>query len=153
MESILIRFNFQGDWWYGETNSGSMGWFPKSYVNINVTNGQEVPANDGGLNEYYVALYEYASRELGDLDFNQGEIILVVKKDGDWWTGVIGDRTGIFPSNYVDKCDAPSQVSKKNVIKFCTFKCSVLHLFLFFLYSFLWTNTWLVCNSGCGSFY
>ncbi|XP_033230304.1 intersectin-1 isoform X3 [Belonocnema kinseyi] len=98
----------QGDWWYGETNSGSMGWFPKSYVNINVTNGQEVlPTTDGGLNEYYVALYEYASKESGDLNFNQGEVILVVKKDGDWWTGVVGDRTGIFPSNYVDKCDVP----------------------------------------------
>lgn len=24
-----------------------------------------------------------------------------MKKDGDWWTGVIGNRTGIFPANYV----------------------------------------------------
>jgi len=25
----------------------------------------------------------------------------VVKKDGDWWTGKIGDRIGVFPFNYV----------------------------------------------------
>lgn len=27
--------------------------------------------------------------------------MLVIKKEGDWWTGMIGDRTGIFPANYV----------------------------------------------------
>lgn len=30
-----------------------------------------------------------------------GEHIKVIKKDGDWWTGSIGNRIGIFPSNYV----------------------------------------------------
>lgn len=60
-----------------------------------------------GLNEHYVALYRYTSTETGDLSFNQGEIILVIKKEGDWWTGCIGNKTGIFPSNYVEKCDVP----------------------------------------------
>lgn len=69
-----------------------------------------IPPADG-LNEYYMSLYQYASAESGDLNFNQGEVILVIKKEGDWWTGVIGDRTGIFPSNYVEKYDMPDQVS------------------------------------------
>jgi uncharacterized protein YqfA (UPF0365 family) len=34
-----------------------------------------------------------------------GEEVIVVKKDGDWWTGVIGSRTGIFPANYVQAPD------------------------------------------------
>lgn len=55
--------------------------------------------------EWYMAMYPYESGEPGDLSFGQGEMMLVVKKDGDWWTGVIGDRTGIFPSNYVQKSD------------------------------------------------
>lgn len=59
--------------------------------------------------DYYVALYPYTSTEPGDLMFNQGEVVLVVKKEGEWWTGVIADRTGIFPSNYVQKAD--TQVS------------------------------------------
>jgi hypothetical protein len=25
----------------------------------------------------------------------------VIKKEGDWWTGVIGNNTGMFPANYV----------------------------------------------------
>ncbi|XP_043682777.1 intersectin-1 isoform X2 [Vespula pensylvanica] len=100
----------QNDWWYGELSNGSKGWFPKSYVKETITNDKDLVASvDDGLNEYYVALYQYASTETGDLSFNQGEVILVIKKEGDWWTGCIGDRTGIFPSNYVEKCDAPIQ--------------------------------------------
>ena len=89
------------------------GWFPKSYVKTTLENGEEMPTAEGGLNEYYVALYDYGSKEAGDLSFSQNEIILVVKKEGDWWTGVIGNRTGIFPSNYVDKCSVPNQVSDR----------------------------------------
>lgn len=49
----------------------------------------------------YVAMYTYESSEQGDLTFQQGDMILVTKKDGDWWTGTLGDKTGVFPSNYV----------------------------------------------------
>lgn len=56
--------------------------------------------------EYYIASYPYQSVEQGDLTFGAGEIIIVVKKDGDWWTGKVGDNVGIFPSNYVQKYDA-----------------------------------------------
>lgn len=55
--------------------------------------------------EYYIVLYPYESAEPGDLNMNQDEVVLVTKKDGDWWTGVIGDRSGIFPSNYVQYLD------------------------------------------------
>lgn len=43
--------------------------------------------------------------EPGDLNMNQDEVVLVTKKDGDWWTGTIGERSGIFPSNYVQYLD------------------------------------------------
>lgn len=36
--------------------------------------------------------------------------MMVTKKEGDWWTGVIGERVGIFPSNYVERCDNPELV-------------------------------------------
>ena len=48
-------------------------------------------------------MYPYESNEPGDLSFVAGEVVTVIKKEGDWWTGVIGDRTGVFPSNYVQK--------------------------------------------------
>lgn len=56
--------------------------------------------------EYYIASYPYQSVEQGDLTFNTGELVTVVKKEGDWWTGKIDDRIGIFPSNYVQKVDS-----------------------------------------------
>lgn len=42
---------------------------------------------------------------------NQDEVVLVNKKDGDWWTGTIGDRSGIFPSNYVQYLDPQVNLS------------------------------------------
>lgn len=66
------------------------------------------PAADtynGGDVEYYIAAYPYESAEAGDLNFTAGEMIIVTKKEGDWWTGTIGTRTGMFPSNYVQKAD------------------------------------------------
>ncbi|PKU37032.1 hypothetical protein llap_12664 [Limosa lapponica baueri] len=51
--------------------------------------------------EEYIAMYTYESSEQGDLTFQQGDMILVTKKDGDWWTGTLGDKSGVFPSNYV----------------------------------------------------
>lgn len=61
-----------------------------------------MPPDAGGeIAEYYISCYPYQSAEIGDLVFDAGEYITVIKKDGDWWTGTIGPRTGIFPSNYV----------------------------------------------------
>ncbi|KAL1373649.1 hypothetical protein pipiens_018540, partial [Culex pipiens pipiens] len=60
-------------------------------------NNNLVAATYNGDVEYYVACYAYQSAEIGDLVFDTGEVIAVTKKEGDWWTGNIGNRTGIFP--------------------------------------------------------
>merc|ERR1711874_791722 len=49
------------------------------------------------------------SEEPGDLTFEAGEEIEVVKKENEWWTGKIGDRTGVFPYNYVEA--VPSEIN------------------------------------------
>ncbi|VDI04357.1 intersectin [Mytilus galloprovincialis] len=59
--------------------------------------------------ECYVAVYSYQSSEPGDLHFNQNDVVMVTKMDGDWWTGSMGERTGIFPHNYVKKMDIPQK--------------------------------------------
>lgn len=38
-------------------------------------------------------------------------MIYVIKKEGDWWTGVIGNNTGMFPANYVQ----PSSDNNTNI--------------------------------------
>lgn len=55
-------------------------------------------------------MYTYESTEQGDLSFQQGEVVVVTRKEGDWWTGTAGGRTGVFPSNYVKPRDSASEV-------------------------------------------
>lgn len=61
-----------------------------------------------GDSEYFIANYTYISQEPGDLTFNAGEVITVLKKEGDWWTGKLRSNVGIFPCNYVQKVDVVS---------------------------------------------
>lgn len=58
------------------------------------------------LSSEYVALYTYESPEPGDLTFTEGDTILVSEREGEWWRGSIGDRSGVFPSNYVKPKEA-----------------------------------------------
>jgi len=49
----------------------------------------------------YVASYAFTGTEPGDLSFNAGDVISVTSTDGEWWTGSLNGKTGIFPANYV----------------------------------------------------
>lgn len=118
---VITVLEQQENWWFGEVHGGR-GWFPKSYVRI--IPGNEVKRKEPeslyaavnkkptsttyAVGEEYIALYPYSSVEPGDLTFAEGEEILVTQKDGEWWTGSIGDRSGIFPSNYVKPKDQES---------------------------------------------
>lgn len=130
---VPLEQNAEPGWLAGEIN-GHTGWFPESYVEkmedesaVPVADAAAQPAaavTDGfkddnvlaaeselattataGDVEYYIAAYPYESAESGDLSFGAGEMVMVIKKEGEWWTGTIGNRTGMFPSNYVQKAD------------------------------------------------
>ena len=73
-----------------------------------------------GDDAYYLAVYPYESDEPGDLTFGAGEMVHVVKKDGDWWTGVIGARTGVFPSNYVQKAEHQNEAAADSEVEAAT---------------------------------
>lgn len=117
---VITVLEQQDMWWFGEVQ-GQKGWFPKSYVKLisgpvrkstsvdtgptegpsslkRVASPAAKPAIPG---EEFVAMYTYESSEHGDLTFQQGDVIVVTKKDGDWWTGTVGETSGVFPSNYV----------------------------------------------------
>uniref|UniRef100_A0A8K9V766 Intersectin 2b n=1 Tax=Oncorhynchus mykiss TaxID=8022 RepID=A0A8K9V766_ONCMY len=109
-DDVIWVLEQQDSWWLGELN-GAQGWFPKTYVtllgeNEDTTNSINSPP-DGSevvfcvVQSEYVALYTYESPEPGDLTFREGDVILVTQREGEWWSGGIGDRTGVFPSNYV----------------------------------------------------
>ncbi|XP_054653972.1 intersectin-1 isoform X5 [Dunckerocampus dactyliophorus] len=134
---IITVLEQQDMWWLGELQTGQRGWFPKSYVklisaamappiiasarskNTSETTVSESPPNgkrpsptpvkptESG--EEYVAMYTYESSEQGDLSFQQGDVVMVTRKEGDWWTGMVGGKTGVFPSNYVKPRDSNSE--------------------------------------------
>ena len=55
------------------------------------------------MGDRYKAIYHFPGEAQGDLSFKEGDIILVTKKNGDWWTGVLDGREGVFPFNYVQE--------------------------------------------------
>ncbi|GAA5840539.1 hypothetical protein JCM9279_007359 [Rhodotorula babjevae] len=63
------------------------------------------PGRPGAQKEYATALYDYAATADGDLSFNAGERIEIVKRTesaNDWWVGRREDGSeGNFPSSYV----------------------------------------------------
>ncbi|XP_017082489.1 intersectin-1 isoform X1 [Drosophila eugracilis] len=74
-------------------------------INTSAAPAASADLSAAGDVEYYIAAYPYDSAEDGDLSFGAGEMVMVIKKEGEWWTGTIGNRTGMFPSNYVQKAD------------------------------------------------
>ncbi|XP_035390788.1 intersectin-1 isoform X2 [Electrophorus electricus] len=130
---VITVLEQQDMWWFGEVQ-GQRGWFPKSYVKLisgpvrksmSIESGSSdsppsmkrpspSPNKPMDLGEAvclhvpseYLAMYTYESSEQGDLTFQQGEVIAVLRKEGDWWTGTVGGRTGVFPSNYVKPKDS-----------------------------------------------
>lgn len=59
----------------------------------------------------WTALHDYNAQNEDELSLRCGHIVYVLSKDsaisGDegWWTGKIGDKVGIFPSNFVTDAD------------------------------------------------
>ncbi|XP_035265370.1 intersectin-1 isoform X1 [Anguilla anguilla] len=122
---IITVLEQQDMWWFGEVQ-GLRGWFPKSYVklisgpvrkSLSIESGSSdsppsvkrptpSPSKPLEPGEEFTAMYTYESSEQGDLTFQQGDVITVLKKEGDWWTGAVGGRTGVFPSNYVKPRDS-----------------------------------------------
>ncbi|XP_077409636.1 intersectin-2-like isoform X2 [Vanacampus margaritifer] len=74
------------------------------------TDTETLDGGDSVQLEEYVALYTYESPEAGDLTFEEGDVVVVTEREGEWWRGCIGDQTGVFPSNYVRPVE--SEVSR-----------------------------------------
>jgi len=66
---------------------------------------EEVAEPEGGeevSGQWAEALYDYTSKEAGDLPLQAGESVLVTEQtSADWWTGEVDGRSGLFPATYV----------------------------------------------------
>lgn len=99
--------------WLGGELDGKVGWFPEAYAEpySGPSAAPEAEPAQAGDTNMYVALFPYNSEEPGDLIFEAGERIEVIKKENEWWTGKIGDREGVFPYNYVEPAPAEGESS------------------------------------------
>lgn len=64
---------------------------------------KRIPAASKPPDEFVVALYAFPGQGKGDLSFDVGDRIKIVKKTNtadDWWEGEIGGVRGSFPANY-----------------------------------------------------
>ncbi|XP_034667978.1 pneumococcal serine-rich repeat protein isoform X1 [Drosophila subobscura] len=53
------------------------------------------------------AEYSFMGSNNDELCFKKGDVITVTQReDGGWWEGTLNDKTGWFPSNYVNECKA-----------------------------------------------
>lgn len=74
----------------------------------NSSNNQQSTTSSTPL---WTALYDYEAQNEDELSLKCGIVVLVLSTDsaisGDegWWTGKIGDKVGIFPSNFVTDRD------------------------------------------------
>ncbi|KAK3909949.1 Mitogen-activated protein kinase kinase kinase 9 [Frankliniella fusca] len=67
-------------------------------------------------NNLWTALFDYDAQGEDELSLRRGRIVEVLSYDskisGDegWWTGKIGDKVGIFPSNFVENDIKPVEI-------------------------------------------
>lgn len=93
----------QSDYVYSDRQASAPGRpsAPKPAFTSKPSFGNKAAAGPGQA----VAKFTFEADQPGDLGFKKGDVITIVKRtdnEADWWTGRIGGREGIFPSNYVE---------------------------------------------------
>ncbi|KIH63777.1 SH3 domain protein [Ancylostoma duodenale] len=97
---VCVREKSSTGWWEGELVRDEhtyAGWFPGDYVT-------PISAETANQNTA-TALFDYEAGQSDELSFKAGDVIVIVdKKDADWWAGHKVDTPnvrGLFPANYV----------------------------------------------------
>ncbi|XP_014259643.1 E3 ubiquitin-protein ligase SH3RF1 isoform X2 [Cimex lectularius] len=105
---ILLKQMLNNNWYHGEAN-GKVGTFPISYVQVicslptqNPNQQQQSQTQPPPHLPCARALYDYSSKEPGDLSFEKGDFIILKQMiDNNWYQGEANGKIGKFPMNYV----------------------------------------------------
>ncbi|NWY32690.1 SH319 protein, partial [Pheucticus melanocephalus] len=65
-----------------------------------------------------VVLHDFPAEHADDLDLHSGDTVCLLEKiDSEWYRGKCGNRTGIFPANFVKVIiDVPEEANKKKIL-------------------------------------
>ncbi|KAB0355860.1 hypothetical protein FD754_000016 [Muntiacus muntjak] len=106
-EIVHLLEKIDTDWYRGKCRNQT-GVFPANYVKVII----DVPGGNGkreSISSHCVkgprciARFEYIGDQKDELSFSEGEIIILKEYVNDEWArGELGDRSGIFPLNFVE---------------------------------------------------
>ncbi|XP_047200808.1 endophilin-A3b [Girardinichthys multiradiatus] len=102
----------------GDDHSGTVGFYHQLSAAAPRSSGKQfmvVPSKPGSPISSYVdcglvlnqpccrAMYSFMPNREGELDFNEGDIIILTGQvESNWYEGTLGDRSGLLPVSYVD---------------------------------------------------
>ncbi|XP_048189787.1 SH3 domain-containing protein 19 isoform X2 [Perognathus longimembris pacificus] len=107
-EVVYLLEKIDTEWYRGKCRNQT-GVFPANYVRVIV----DIPEGGNGKRELgssqcvkgprCVARFEYIGDQKDELSFSEGEVIVLKEYvNEEWARGDVGDRTGIFPLNFVE---------------------------------------------------
>jgi len=60
------------------------------------------PTNTANNNQFFVAAYDFAPEEEGEIELKRGDRIRMLdQSDSNWWKGEVRGQVGLFPATYV----------------------------------------------------
>ncbi|XP_076468569.1 uncharacterized protein LOC143299243 isoform X2 [Babylonia areolata] len=139
-DQICVVSRVDKQWLFGQSG-GREGSFPASFVDVvpddlpqhgpqgashsavSAAGSQPSQAPAAAANQqdtagqWGTALFSFDKMQEGDLEFREGERILVVGKMGEeWLRGRLGDREGVFPSSFVKMDSGPGGESTEAAV-------------------------------------
>ncbi|OZJ06369.1 hypothetical protein BZG36_00757 [Bifiguratus adelaidae] len=115
-DTIKVTNDSEPDWWTGEKEDGSSGWFPSNFVSPAEPSAPaegeataEEETNSGVLSTpvYARVEEEYVASESDELTLRLGGIVTVLEKHEGWWKGEMNGKVGMFPAEYVTEIEVP----------------------------------------------
>lgn len=59
-------------------------------------------ANNNNMNTIFIAAYDFAPEEEGEIELKRGDRIRMLdQSDSNWWKGEVRGKVGLFPATYV----------------------------------------------------
>ncbi|KAJ8034449.1 Intersectin-2 [Holothuria leucospilota] len=102
-------------WWWEGIAKGKKGMFPSNYVML-LPEEEKVEQHDNETPAVEAqVIYGYDAVKPDELTIKVGDIITDISavEDG-WWKGIVNEKEGMFPSNFVKVCKGPPEQSSQN---------------------------------------
>ncbi|XP_043196836.1 uncharacterized protein LOC122367622 isoform X6 [Amphibalanus amphitrite] len=104
---IFIRRQVDRNWLEGELN-GRIGIFPVNYVQVVPLDSQRGGRPKLGAEGQARARYSFTAQTPVELSLKKGDLVTLLRRvDSNWYEGRLGNRTGIFPTTYVEVLGRP----------------------------------------------